>query len=224
MDDNKVASLTTEVSEHWLPACVPELQLRDHFTEECLASLKSFVFGLWVAGFKNDFAIGRALKALQFARSRQEGGVGTWMADLDELGIPYHKAYRLIKKYDRICAMIEVGIDVLPVRVLQSAKLKWPEIEEVAAVERLLEEEQADHKLREIQKAIEQAAKEVEQVRSGTMVDAEGEEAKANATLRVTLRLSADERLSFQTAAKKLGQIAVQQVILKAVCDEAAKD
>lgn len=97
--------------------------------------------------------LGKKLAQLQTEHGKP--GHGTFLSDLDELDIPHWTAYRLIAYYQSIrSAWIEEGLDFAgPVRLLQSAKDKW-EVEDVDALERAMEEAEAEGKASKLQQMI----------------------------------------------------------------------
>jgi len=191
------------------PTQAPQVQQDDNL----IARLKNEIFKLWTKDRESRYTLGRKLHHLQ--RERAKPGHGTFLADLEELDIPYWTAYRRIAFYEQM----QSGLDLLPVRLLQSAKDKiakaWGEIEDVDVMEWALKNAEKDEEA----KRIADLTKGEREKLDVALRDKE----KSIPVFRVFLELSARRRKQFKDAYTQLGDKKAAQVIFKAVTNEARK-
>lgn len=112
--------------------------------ETTLTDLKVEIMNLMKEDKRYRYELGRKLDILQKERSR--GRTGTFMRDLKDMKINYHKANRLIKFYRRAQLFFAVRKAEGEALDAKNAKAGWI-IEDAADFERALESQEADKKL-----------------------------------------------------------------------------
>jgi len=174
--------------------------------ESFLKELKIEITTLIKQDKKSRYLLGQKLDILQKERSR--GRTGTFMRDLREMRINYHKANRLIKFYRRAQSFIAL-------KSLEDAKMaeKWGGIEDVKDFELALQSKEADAQLAALNVL---ADVEREKVRQA--------QAKSNgqpAGYRVVISLSDGQKEKFKKAWSTLSDSVRTAVVYKAVLDAA---
>lgn len=186
---------------------------RVHQDEDLIARLKDEIFQLWTNDRESRYMLGRKLHRLQ--RERAKPGHGTFLSDLEELDIPYWTAYRRIAFYEQM----QSGLDLLPVRLLQSAKDKmakaWGDIEDVDLMEWALKNAEKDEDAKRVAELTKGEQEKVEKVLR--------DKGKSVSVFRVLLEFGATRRKQFKDAYTQLGDRKAAQVIFKAVTNEARK-
>lgn len=169
--------------------------------ESALADLKVEIMNLMKEDKRFRYELGRRLDILQKERSR--GRTGTFMHDLKEMRINYHKANRLIKFYRRAQAFITL-------RRAENAKLdaRWGGIEDVNDFERALESEKADEKLAALNVLADVERDKVKQAQART---------KGPKLFRVGLGLSDVQRAKFKKAWNALSEAKRTAIVYRAV-------
>jgi len=180
-----------------------------------IAKLKDQIWQLWKRNHRDRFLLGKKLAQLQTEHGKP--GHGTFLSDLDELDIPHWTAYRLIANYQSIrSAWIEEGLDFGgPVRLLQSAKDRW-EIEDVDAVERAMEEAEADGKATELQRMID--------AELAKFVKIKAKKKNRTPDYRIFIQLSESRREKFKRAWNGLEEKVRSRVVCAAVMSAADKN
>ena len=147
------------------------------------------------------YKLGQKLDILQKERSR--GRTGTFMRDLKEMKINYHKANRLIKFFRKAQAFITL-------RRASNAKMdaKWGGIDDVNDFERALESQDADKKLAALNVLADVERDKVKQAQART---------KGPKLFRVGLGLSEGQKAKFKKAWNALSEDKRTKIVYRAV-------
>jgi len=169
--------------------------------ESALTDLKVEIMNLMKEDKRYRYLLGQKLDILQKERSR--GRTGTFMRDLKEMKINYHKANRLIKFFRRAQAFIIL-------RRTSNAKMdeRWGGIEDVNDFERALESEAADKKLAALNVLADVERDKVKQAQART---------KGPKLFRVGLGLSDAQRAKFKKAWDTLTEAKRTAIVYRAV-------
>ena len=172
--------------------------------ESALKELKIEITTLIKQDKKSRYLLGQKLDLLQKERSR--GRTGTFMRDLRDMRINYHKANRLIKFYRRAQSFIAL-------KSLEDAKLdaKWGGIEDVKDFELALQSQEADAQLAALNVLADVEREKVKQA-----------QAKNNgqpAGYRIVISLSDGQKDKFKKAWSTLSDKERTSVVYKAVLD-----
>jgi hypothetical protein len=178
-----------------------------------IEKLKTEIFALINNQVENRYWIGKKLAQLQ--QERAKPGHGTFLADVEELGIPRATAYRYMVFYRRVAA----GFDPTPVRLSQADKdqqrnawgAAWDEVE--GPTDEYDAERAADAEHKRLQEYIQAEAATVEKARVANKGRPAG--------YRVRLILTDKQRDKFKKAFKQLGEKKASQAIYKAVLNAA---
>lgn len=184
---------------------------RKPLPESVLKELKIEIVNLMKDDKRSRYLLGQKLDMLQKERSR--GRTGTFMRDLSEMRINYHKANRLIKFYRRA----QVYFAAMRERDKNMAE-KWGDvkIEDANDFERALASKEADERLAAINVL---ADVEREKVRQ-----AQATRAKQPATYKVSLAFSDVQKERFKKAWGSLEEAERSSIVFKAVTDAAKKN
>lgn len=177
--------------------------------ESALKELKIEIVNLLKDDKRSRYLLGQKLDTLNKERAR--GRSGTFMSDLREMRINYHKALRLIKFFRKAQAFIAL-------RRAETRKMdaKWGGIEDVADFERALQSEEADERLAAINVL---ADLEREKVKA-----AQAARAKQPASYKLSLAFSDTQKERFKKAWGSLEEAERSSIVFKAVTDAAKKN
>jgi len=174
--------------------------------ESVLTEIKAEIMHLMKEDRRYRYKVGQKLDILQKERSR--GRTGTFMRDLKEMKINYHKANRLIKFFRKAQAFITL-------RKASNAKMdaRWGGIEDVNDFERALESEAADKKLAALNVLADVERDKVKQAQVRS---------KGKAQLfRVGIALSDTQKAKFKKAWGTLSEAKRATIVYKAITDAA---
>jgi hypothetical protein len=173
--------------------------------ETALTDLKVEIMNLMKEDKRYRYLLGQKLDILQKERSR--GRTGTFMRDLKEMKINYHKANRLIKFFRKAQAFIAL-------RRASNAKMdeRWGGIEDVNDFERALESDAADKKLAALNVLADVERDKVKQAQART---------KGPKLFRVGLGLSDAQKAKFKKAWDALSERKRTAIVYRAVMDAA---
>jgi len=171
--------------------------------ESALTDLKVEIMNLMKEDKRYRYLLGQKLDILQKERAR--GRTGTFMRDLKEMHIGYHKANRLINFFRRAHSFI----------VARPAKLdaRWGGIENVNDFERALESKEADKRLAALNVLADAERDKVKQAQAKSKGKPQ--------LMRVGIALSDPQKAKFKKAWSKLTEKQRATIVYKAVLDAA---
>jgi hypothetical protein len=174
--------------------------------ESALKELKIEISFLIKQDKKSNYLKGQKLDLLQKERAR--GRTGTFMRDLREMHINYHKANRLIKFYRRVQAFIAS-------KSLEDAKLaaKWGGIEDAKDFELAMQSKEADAQLAALNVLADAEREKVKQAQAKSKDQPAG--------YRIVISLSDGQKDKFKKAWSALSDGQRTSVVYKAVLNAA---
>ena len=176
--------------------------------ESTLKELKIEISYLLKQDKEFRYLLGQRLDILQKERAR--GRTGTFMADLREMRINYHKANRLIKFYRRAQSYFAMKREQ---EVNMAAKWGNVKIEDAEDFERALASKEADERLAAINVLAEVEREKVKQ--------AQASRAKQPTSYKVGLVLSDTQKERFKKAWSSLKENERSSIVFKAIIDAA---